>query len=117
LLFEEGTRPRSIERAELAPDLPELTGREALDAEGADLVLARPEIVPASGEGSFVLGLLGLEDFSFREFLVEPEGDRLRARGAAVFAEELAGADQAVAWSLDYRIEGLAVARARGRLP
>ena len=67
---------------------------------------------------SFALELLRLEELSFQEIPLETEGERLRARGAALFAARgPASVEQGIAWTIDYRIGGLAVARARGRVP
>ena len=114
LLFEQGTRLRSIERAELVPDLPAWGEGMTPETDGADWIFERPEDPPGevAGRVSLALALLDLEELSFLEIPLESEGDRLRARGAALFA-----AEHEIAWTIDYRIGGLAVARARGRVP
>jgi hypothetical protein len=79
------------------------------------------ESAPPPAEGGFSLGLLDTELLAWRSVPLEvgeEEGGRtvLWARG---LARELAGPAPAGRWLwiLDYRIDGHAVFRSRGRLP
>lgn len=119
LFVEQGERP--IERGDPLEHLPSLGEGLGPRPDGEDWVFDRPEAgrIPAAGRpGSFVLTLLSLADYECREVLAEPEPpNRLRARGVGLFAGRSTSRGAPLCWSLDYRIDGLAVARARGRLP
>ncbi|MCZ6596918.1 MAG: hypothetical protein O7B99_04700 [Planctomycetota bacterium] len=63
--------------------------------------------------GSFVLSLLSLPDYEYREIAVEElSSDFLRAPGAAAAVAEMR---VPVAWHLDWRVEGTTLARSSGR--
>jgi hypothetical protein len=123
LFFPDGSQ--AIGRAEVSAELLSLGPHEP-DEEGADWLFAWPE-QSLPDHGRFVLGFLDLQRLTWEEIAVVPNrgagGGRggLRAPGAATLAARIAsegqhvpGAD-ALAWVLDYRIEGHAVLRARGR--
>ena len=113
LLFEEGTRP--IDRGEILAALPTL-GELEPRVDGNDWVFPRPRtrLVDAGGDrGRFVLGLLALDDLVHRELHARTDDGELRFRRAEAHARS----DEPLAWSLDYRIDDLTVARSRGRRP
>jgi hypothetical protein len=119
LVLERGER--DIERAEVLARLPELGRAVVPGVRAADWVFPRPALeTGAPAGGSFVLTLLALGTLESREFLLEwdpeqPASAGLRARGAELFAQAARQGGAPLAWSLDYRIAGQAVARARGR--
>ena len=117
-VFEQGIRP--IDRADFLEELPSLGAGLEPRSEGADWIFALPAAgtVASRPGGSFVLTLLALADYQCREILVDPESPgALRARGAELFAQRPEARALPLAWSLDYRIDDLAIARARGRRP
>ncbi len=93
---------------------------EALDVQptidGEHWLFQRPrtELVEATAQrGRFFVTLLSLADYELVELPVEVLGDaHLRVRGAA---ERVAAMGRPVAWTLDYRVEDVTLARARGR--
>ena len=115
--FEDGLR--ALEEAELTPALPTLGHDLAPSARGGDWSFPTPtRVLEAYGRrGRFTVGLLDLSSFEYTELpaLAEPGGLLLvpdAARRVADFVRRTGGP---VAWRLDYRIDGLTVARARGR--
>jgi len=113
LLFEEGTQP--IDRAEILAELPPL-GELEPRVDGNDWVFDRPRsrLVDAGGErGRFVLGLLDVDGLVHEELHARSVDSELRFRRAETWARS----HEPLAWSLDYRIDELSVARARGRRP
>ncbi len=115
VVFEHGNRP--IEEAEVLEELPEL-GVPAPEVDGADWTWPSAGLaLPAPG-GTFALTLFSLAELECLELALEPgAGGELRASGAARFARRALELGEPLAWSLDYRIDGQALARARGRMP
>jgi len=108
----------SLASAEVLPSLPPLevapAGESPIAFEprtrGDDWIFSRP---PGTRTGGvFVLAVLDLSDLSSREFPFEETDAGLCALGPA---RHVAGRPGPFAWVLDYRIDGHAVARARGR--
>jgi hypothetical protein len=67
----------------------------------------------SSQRGRYVVSLLSLEDYAHAEIEAHPFGaDLLRAPGAAA---AVAAMERPVAWRLEFRVEGVPLARASGR--
>ena len=122
LLFERGT---SLGRAEILSSLPGL-GPVEPRVDGSDWVFERPSLAPPGGlpdGGTFRLGVLELHTLAWREFELSrdpADSNRLRATDVVPYVETSAPsgpeiADEHWAWLLDYRIDGRAAARVRGR--
>ncbi len=114
IFFPHGTG--SIGTVEVVEELPSL-GELVFSEESGDFLLGVPgnEVVTrAAGRGRFAFGLLDLARLDWRDFPVELERERLRVRGAAAAIRERGGTG--IAWRLDYEVDGLAIARSRGRL-
>jgi hypothetical protein len=105
-----------VTEAELLPGPPPFDEPVAPRTDGADWLFARPTaaLVEAGAQrGRYVLSLLSLKDYAWRELPVERSGEgELRAAGAARAVAELA---RPVAWALEFRVEGVPLARASGR--
>jgi len=72
-----------------------------------------PLVERSAQRGRYVLTLLSMRDFAYREIEAPPFGaDLLKAPGAA---DAVAAMQRPVAWRLDFRVEGVPLARASGR--
>lgn len=75
--------------------------------------MGTPLVQATRQRGRYVLRLLSMRDYSFVEMPVAILGmDHLRAEGAAAAVARM---QRPVAWSLDYRVEDVPLARASGR--
>ncbi|MEW6072652.1 MAG: hypothetical protein AB1726_08695 [Planctomycetota bacterium] len=119
--FEGGTRPLSL--MELREELPSLGVDPRADPSGGgeswtfgpvtdELVLAHLD------RGRFVFGILDLEALRYAEIDVahDPDGGLHARIPAAGETRAVLSAGHPVAWTLEFRIDGRAVARSRGRL-
>jgi hypothetical protein len=114
----------TVELAEVLESLPALAqdGEPLVPAQdGEDWVFdlpTGPVLVATRERGTFVVGLLDLSSWDHVELPVRTEGTgTLRVRGAAERVADWfrASGGGAVAWHLDWRVDGETVARARGR--
>ena len=106
-----------IQIAEVLDRLPPVLEGLAPRVEGADWIFDRPSAPDADEpRSSWRLELLDLARYEHARIEVEPFEGGLRAARAAELAAQLerAGAGP-LAWSLEQRVDGLAVARSRGR--
>jgi hypothetical protein len=105
-----------VTEAELLPAAPPFDEVVKPRTDGADWLFPRAttDLVEAGAQrGRYVLSLLSLKDYTLRELPVERAGEAdLRAAGAARAVAELA---RPVAWALEFRVEGVPLARASGR--
>jgi hypothetical protein len=87
--------------------------------DGDDWTFSRATEAPLAASerpGAWTLCLLALERLEYVEIPAADEDHGvLRVPGANARARQLAGGDGALAWSLERRLEGVAVERARGR--
>jgi hypothetical protein len=84
--------------------------------DGDDWLFERPTtqlVMSSLQRGRYVLSLLSLKDYSYREIEADPFGpDLLKAPGAPA---AVAAMPRPVAWRLEFRVEGVPLARATGR--
>ncbi|MCP3914278.1 MAG: hypothetical protein GY711_01845 [bacterium] len=104
-----------ISSAQASPGPPALAGDPVPRIVGEDWLFdlgPEPPPAPALGEVSWILGVFDLEKLEYEELplRVESEG-RLRAVGVVPRVDE--GTEHV--WYLDYRVDGVTVARASGR--
>ena len=112
----------NVARAELLEFAPDLGPAVTPAPDAGDWRFARPTadvVTRTAGQGRFTVCLLDLETWEYLEIPCEPDGPQhLRATGAAdrvARAVRESSGRGAVAWTLDYRVDGVTVARARGR--
>jgi hypothetical protein len=109
---------RPIERGELRARLPELTEAGAPRSEEDDWLFApAPACEGLEAGGRYVLSLLALDGLELVELPLERAPGQLCARGAQRFVAAHARAGAPVAWSLEYRIDDVALFRSRGSAP
>jgi hypothetical protein len=117
LLVKNGVR--EIERGECLAHLPEIPGAPLPAVVGGDWRF-QPSHMDVAG-GSFVLGLLALDDLEQVELPLEPDhagpAGALMARGAQRFVARQARQDGPVAWELEYRVGPNVLYRSRGSVP
>ena len=108
-----------IVEAELLDRLPGLGEGVEPQASGGDWAFDPPGgwvVESSGGRGDWLLSLLDLPTLELHEIPLRVEDDRLLAPGAAKrVADAVRRGGGPIAWSLEYRIGGSAVAEARGR--
>jgi hypothetical protein len=105
-----------IQEAKVLEELPPVAEGLAPRVEGADWLFDRPHAPDADEtRSSWRFELLDLNRFDHAVLEVVATDGALRAPRAAERAAELARSGGPVAWSLERRVDGIAVARSRGR--
>ena len=108
----------AIVEANLRGEVPDFGAPLVPRIEGGDWYFTLPggDILERT-KGDWVVGLLDLEGLAYEELAAVslPNGELRVPNAAARVARTLRGGGELVAWSLDYRVGGVTVARASGR--
>jgi len=109
----------SVAEAQLLGELPTLGAGMEPDPADRDWTFERPEAeaVAANPAGEYVVGLLDLASLRYLELEVldGPSKTLLVPDAAHHVAQSVRRTGGPVAWSLDYRVDGVTLARVRGR--